>query len=475
MDLRLVVILGYSAFMLALGYYFSRRVRGSGDFFVAGRSLGPGLLCATLLASNIGAGSTVGAAGLAYRDGVAAWWWVGSAAIGSLGLAFWVGPLIRDIAARHDLRTVGDYLELRFDYRVRAAVAVLLWLGSLAILSGQLIALAWILGVVVGTPKWLGCMIGGLLVSVYFAAGGLMTAVRVNVLQLVVKLVGFAIAVPLAIEGIGGLEGLRAIAAPSATYWNFWESGASGWFFLALLAPAFVISPGLIQKVYGARDASAVPVGVGANAAGLLLFAALPVFVGLVARARFPALESPEMALPALLMHGLPTVVGTIGLAAVFSAELSAADAVLFMLTTSLSQDLYKRFLNPAASDSVVLRVSRITAVIAGTLGTGLAIVAPSVIGTLSIFYTLLSVSLFVPIIAGLFVRRASAIDALVSMTAGVVSVLVVQFVTGGAGVGRFTPPLIGLIGAVVGFLLSVALRRHDRATGMASPSSGRL
>ena len=44
-----------------------------------------------------------------------------------------------------------------------------------------------------------------------------------------------------------------------------------------------------------------------------------------------------------LLMHGVPAVVGAIGLAAVFSAEISAADAVLFMLTTSLSQDLYKR------------------------------------------------------------------------------------------------------------------------------------
>ena len=48
-------------------------------------------------------------------------------------------------------------------------------------------------------------------------------------------------------------------------------------------------------------------------------------------------------------MHGVPPIVGGIGLAAVFSAELSAADAVLFMLTTSLSQDFYKRFVNRAA------------------------------------------------------------------------------------------------------------------------------
>src|SRR5512139_3689101 len=120
MALPLVLILAGALLMLVLGFGVSRRVRTSGRFFVADRGLGPGLLCATLLAANIGAGSTVGAAGLGYRDGLAGWWWVGSAAVGSLALAFWIGPRLRAVAARHDLRTVGDYLALRYDGRVRA-------------------------------------------------------------------------------------------------------------------------------------------------------------------------------------------------------------------------------------------------------------------------------------------------------------------------------------------------------------------
>ena len=68
--------------LLALGLVIGRQVKGARDFFVAGRALGPGLLFSTLLAANIGAGSTVGATALGYRDGLAAWWWVGSAAAG---------------------------------------------------------------------------------------------------------------------------------------------------------------------------------------------------------------------------------------------------------------------------------------------------------------------------------------------------------------------------------------------------------
>src|SRR4249919_218590 len=99
----LSILVAYAALMIALGAFVSRRVRGSSDFFVAGRGLGAGLIFSTLLAANIGAGSTVGAAGLGYRDGVSALWWVGSAGIGSAILALTVGPRIWGIAKEHNL------------------------------------------------------------------------------------------------------------------------------------------------------------------------------------------------------------------------------------------------------------------------------------------------------------------------------------------------------------------------------------
>ena len=88
----LALLVVYSAAQIALGLWIGRRVRTTHDFFVAGRRLGPGLIFSTMLAANIGGGSTVGATGLGYRDGLAAVWWVGSAAAGSIVLALWIGP-----------------------------------------------------------------------------------------------------------------------------------------------------------------------------------------------------------------------------------------------------------------------------------------------------------------------------------------------------------------------------------------------
>src|SRR3954453_19655699 len=440
----LALLVVYSAAQIALGLWIGRRVRTTTDFFVAGRRLGPGLIFSTMLAANIGAGSTVGATGLGYRDGLAAWWGVGSAAGGSVILALWIGPAIRRQAAAHDLRTVGDYLELRYGPSVRGIIALLLWAGALAILAGQLIAIASILNVVAGTPKWIACVIGGGLITIYSSAGGLKSGAWVNMVQLTVKMAGFAIALPLALSAAGGWSAVQSMPVPSPSYWSFWSGGASGGVFLSLVGPAFVVSPGLLQKLYGARDDRAVRLGVGANAAGLLIYAIVPVLLGIIARLRFPDLATPDLALPTILMRGLPTAIGTLGLAAVFSAELSAADSVLFMLTTSLSQDLYKRFVAPASSDARVLAVARATTIAAGAIGTALAIVSPTVIGLLTIFYTLLGVSLFVPILGGLYVRRAGTAEALAAIGAGVVAMLFVHVSTAGAGYGALTPALVG-------------------------------
>jgi solute:Na+ symporter, SSS family len=457
-SLHLFLLASYSLALMALGLWIGRRVRGAADFFVAGRRLGPGLIFSTMLAANIGAGSTVGATGIGYSHGVSAWWWVGSAALGSIVLAFWIGPSLRRVAAAHQLNTVGDYLEFRYSGGIRGAVSALLWFGTIAILAGQLIAVGTILEAVVNLPFALGCAAGGAIIVVYFGAGGLLTSARVNVVQLGVKLGGFAIAAPLALAGIGGWSTLRSVHAPDPAYWTFWRWGPPGVMYLALLGPAFFLSPGLLQKVFGARDDRAVRVGVGLNALGLLVYAGVPALLGIVARAQFPELADEKLALPMLLIHGLPPLVGAIGLAAVFSAEISAADAALFMLTTSLSQDLYKRFVNPAATDLRVLRVARWTTLVSGGLAVALALASASIVDVLTIFYTLLGVTLFVPIVGGLYVARTTTREVWPAITAGVATMLLVHVATRGRGWGAMTPALGGLLAANAAWVISLAV-----------------
>ena len=445
MNLQLAVLIGYSALFIGFGFFVSRRVKKADDFLVAGRSLGPGLLAATFLAANIGAGSTVGATGLGYAYGIGAWWWVGCAGIGSFILANTVGPKIWTLAAKNGWRTVGDFLDYRYHRSVRGLIALLLWMGTLMILAGQLIAISQILEVVVGLPKWQGCWIGGIVVTAYFAAGGLMTSARVNVIQLSVKLTGFALAVPFGIAAAGGWAALEpAIHASSPL-------GARGVLsYIAILVPAFIISPGLIQKLYGARSARAVRIGVNWNALGLIVFAFAPAILGVIAHSRYPALTNRELALPMVMTRLMPGWLGLLTLAAVFSAEVSTSDAILFMLSSSLSVDLYKTFVRPEASDRDLLRISRMTAVVGAFFGILLAVQLPSVISALQIFYTLMAVALSAPLIVGLYFRRPTAARAIVAIAGSVSITALTQFLTGGAGLWILPPSAIGILSGFV-------------------------
>ncbi|WP_332248967.1 hypothetical protein [Thermosinus carboxydivorans] len=73
MNHYLMAIVFYAVLLIVTGFIVTRYVKGAADFFVAGRQLGPGLLFTTLIAANIGAGSTVGVQALlintAFRPG----------------------------------------------------------------------------------------------------------------------------------------------------------------------------------------------------------------------------------------------------------------------------------------------------------------------------------------------------------------------------------------------------------------------
>ena len=174
-------------------------------------------------------------------------------------------------------------------------------------------------------------------------AGGLLTSAWVNLVQLAVKLTGFLIALPLALSAAGGWAGTFGARHAAGVSRSARPRGL-GALVLPLLAPAFLVSPGLVQKAYGAVDARAVRLGVGLNAIALVAVRDRPRDArhggaGAASGTRVAgsgAADAPRSRSAAGR--------GALTLAGIFAAEMSAADAVLFMLSTSFSQDLYRRF-----------------------------------------------------------------------------------------------------------------------------------
>jgi SSS family solute:Na+ symporter len=139
------------------------------------------------------------------------------------------------------------------------------------------------------------------------------------------------------------------------------------------------------------------------------------------------------------------------------------------MLATSLSKDIYKRYARPEATDEQVLRVARLAAVAGGVLGVLLAIVIPTVIDSLRVFYSVLGVSLFVPIAAGLHSRRPGVPEALAAIGVGIAVLFMVQLTALPSASRLFDPTLIAIVASGLAFAVVFLLRRRSRSPSQSS------
>jgi solute:Na+ symporter, SSS family len=175
-----------------------------------------------------------------------------------------------------------------------------------------------------------------------------------------------------------------------------------------------------------------------------------------------PGITDANTVLPTLLMTQLPVWLGALALSAVFSTEVDTCDAILFMLSTTSSQDIYRRVFRPSATDAELLRVARGAAILGGAAGVVMSIYLATVVSALTIFYSIIIVSLLVPILGGLFVRHAGSAEALSSIAAGLATLFVVRFFI--APVYRWADPaLSGVLVAAAAYFLVLLVRRPSR------------
>ena len=451
----LAFIFVYAIILVAVGAVIGRKAKSASDFFVGGRKFGAGLLFTSLIAANLGAGSTVGVSALAYTHGVSAWWWIGSAGIGSLILAYIVGPKIWRISREKNYYTLSDYLDDRYSRAFSGLISVMMAAGTLALFAGQLLGIAWILEVAAGIPKEHGVIIGAVVTTLYFAAGGLLSSAVVNIVEVAVILAGFLVAVPYALSYAGGIEGIKS-AVSNPGYFDAFGMGAGAIIgYIVMLVPSFFISPGLIGKVFAAKDEKSVKTGTALNGLVQLAFAVIPVIIGMCAGACLPGLSRADLALPSAMKEMMPFFAASLALAGIFAAEVSTADTVLYMLAGSITNDIYKRFMNPGISDKNLLRLSRSVTIICGVVGVILALRLESIISALTIFYSLMSVSLSAPLLFGLFTSRANNAGAVMSAVLG--AGLTVYMTFGGFG-GFIEVFGVRLNASTCGIILSFAV-----------------
>ncbi|HWU36672.1 MAG TPA: sodium:solute symporter family protein, partial [Candidatus Acidoferrum sp.] len=296
----------FLAGLLWLGSRFHRWIGSPDDFYVAGRELTPFMLAAAMTTANISLFSLIGVSGTAYRSGISIIWltWTGNMALVLSGL--FVIPVLR----RLRVRTIPEFLEMRYNGAVRILVGVL-WVFRLAFWIGVVlyagVTAAQRLTGIESFTFWV-CVFA-LITVIYTAAGGMWSVVLTNNVGFLLMMASVLTILPMAMRAVGWWPGLAAHVPPG--HLDFLtQTGKYNWktviAFILLGIQWATLDQGLLQSAFSARDARVVSKGMVLSGFMITPFAFLWISPGLAARILYPGLPKPEMAVPTLIVHLLP-------------------------------------------------------------------------------------------------------------------------------------------------------------------------
>ncbi|MGH7712065.1 MAG: sodium:solute symporter family protein [Gemmatimonadaceae bacterium] len=442
-------VAAYIAIVCGIGLRHYRKTTNEEGFLVAGRSLGPIVGGATLMANQVSAGATIGMVGFHYYSGISyAWTWP-LVWIGWLVCALFVAPKMRGFAGV----TLPDYFAARFDSKAaRGMAAIFILIAYTVMLSAQYQAGGLLFTLVGGTSYTSAVLLVAGITTAYTFLGGMYSNAYVGVLKAVMLLGCYVLAVPFLIKHVGGLDTIgSALHALDPRLTGNWFGVRQ------LLAISLAIGLGLaaapyeISAIYSMQSRKTVRQAIGYSflfqsiiGIGILIF-------GLAMRVAVPHLPDPDLATPMLGMSILPFWIGLLVLMAAVVTFTRTGGAILLTVASAMSHDLYAKLMVPNATERARVTAGRIGVVVFSVIPVLLALRQLSLVNWIVIYAAKLLVSfLFVPVVFGLNWKRATRSGALAAMVGGLVTCLV--------WLAQRRPYVLGLDAAEAGVLVSAAL-----------------
>ncbi|MEF9928076.1 MAG: sodium:solute symporter family protein [Massilia sp.] len=464
MNLTLITfVVLYLLGTLALGMWAGTRIKNTSDFAVAGRSLPLVMVITTTFATWFGAETVMGIPAKFVQGGLNA---VIEDPFGAGMCLVLVGLFFATKLYKLNLLTIGDYYRQRYGKGIEIFCSVAIIMSYLGWVAAQITALGLVFSVLTAgamSPA-AGMIVGTLTVLIYVVVGGFLAVAITDFIQMIVLVVGMSVIAWFAADLAGGAGNVMAMAQ-NADLWRVWPepSFTDIMFFIAAAVTMMfgsIPQQDVFQRVMSAKDAPTARTGAVIGGVSYILFAFVPMFIVAAAvvvmggQALEIAQNDYQRLLPTFVMTKMPLVMQILFFGALLSAIKSTSSATLLAPSTSFVENILKN-IRPGMTDRQQLLAMRVTIVIFATLVLlyAIAMEGTSIYELVSSAYQVPLVGAFVPLVMGLYWKRATTQGAILSIAGGLLTwVLFFEQITGW-GV-HFPGQLAGLIMAFVGMVV---------------------
>lgn len=470
----LTLVIAYLIVTIAIGLWAAKLVKTTSDFALAGRHLPLFMIVTTTFATWFGSEVVLGIPATFVEGGLNA---VVEDPFGAGMCLVLVGVFFAARLYRMDLLTISDYYRERYGRFIEVLCSIIIMISYLGWVAAQVTALGLMFNLLSGGAVSIpvGMVIGTLSIMTYTLFGGMWSVAVTDLVQMVVLVVGLGAIAVFAAHLAGGAGEVLALASSRDMFRFFPEPTLTD--ILFFVAAAITMMFGSIpqqdvyQRVMSANNVRAATRGPVIGGIAYMLFAFVPMFLVTSAlvimpeQARELIAEDPQRVLPTLVMEHMPFVMQVIFFGALLSALKSTASATLLAPSVTFVENIWRQFVprEPgAAGDRKELWTMRVATLVFSIIVClySIAMDGTSIYEMVAGAYQLPLVGAFVPLVAGLYWRRATSQGAIAASLLGLGVWLALLYTPAGE---VFPPQLAGVLaslaGMIAGSLLPQVLR----------------
>lgn len=454
----LFLIIIYLLLTIVVGIIASRKVKNTSDYLIAGRHLPFYLATATVFATWFGSETLLGASSQMSEKGLMG---VIEDPFGASLCLILIGLFFAKPLYRMNLLTFGDFYRIKYNHQTEIIASILLIISYFGWIAAQMVALGILFNVVADIPVHYGILIGSFAVVIYTFLGGMWSLAITDFMQTIVIIAGLLF---VTVEIMTMVDFSTVIEQTPSEHFDFFPSERNFSSWLNYLAMWMTIGLGSIpqqdvfQRVMSSKSEN-VAVTSSIFAAFLYLSVAMmPLIIVMYTKVLYPEIYkgNTQLAIPNAVLFHSNLFVKVLFFGALISAIMSTASGAILAPAAILSENIIKPYIKNI-SDRQFLRITRLSVILISVVSLLFAFLNSNIYKLVGTASALSLVSLFIPLVAGLFWKKATPVASIISMIAGFVCwLLAIHFET------ELNPLLYGLAGSFCGMISGMVVRHKN-------------
>ncbi len=411
----------YFFILLVLAWGFSRQISSLKDFFLAGRKLTTFPVACTFAASWFGAGSTIAAMNEINAKGLSGLWDI---AIPSVVTCVLITLFMARPVARQSSLSQPEAVQKHYGNLGRYLLSFAILMAVTALLGSQLVAVGKIYEITLGLDLTTTTFVVTGVVVLYGMVGGYFAVVITDMVQLLFMVLGLLILLAFCMGQYPEFswDSVTDIlqAQRSESFWSLGTNLGHHFFLMLSFVMGWVIAPEMWQRMSSTRNESmAFKAALGASATIFILFS-LVAIIGILSVGVLPegAGENGGVLVDLAFKMNHPFLTALV-LAGVTSAIASTMDSSINVGSLTLTRDLYQTLVRPQANAKELLWVSRLGTLLVVLPAVYLALTFQDILHVLWISADIYASTMFVPIIALLYLKNPRRLSGVLAMTFG--------------------------------------------------------